>query len=445
MAEPGAGNERIEGKPRPMTASAAEDPVLAAQGRPAMVVLLTVVFVNLVGFGVLLPILPFYGRSFHAPVWLVTWVFAAFSIGNFFAEPLWGRLSDRIGRRPILLGTIFASGVGFIALAFAPNIWMVLLIRLLSGLTTGNLSTIQGYIADVTPPQLRSGRIGWLGAAFALGFVAGPALGGLLARPELGQAGYRLPLFIAGGLSFASSLGAVLFVRETCAHAQIGAPPGAAFKTLKHALHHPVLGRALVITLFYTAAFAAAESTFGLWAQRRYGWGPSKLSICFASVAVTAAIAQGFLTGRITRRWGEALTLAGGLAIISATLALQPLGQGMIRTIVLLALTVFGQALALPNISALISRTAPPDRQGAMLGLNMSIGALARALGPIAGGALFSIVGADTPLYAAALVVAPTILLAWQAEGAARRRYGLEPAAMLRSSHATDDRPRAAE
>ena len=164
-----------------------------------MLVLLLVVFVNLMGFGVLLPILPFYGRSFHAPVWLVTWVFTAFSIGNFFAEPVWGRLSDRIGRRPILLGTIFASGLGFVALAFAPNIWMVLLIRLISGLTTGNLSTIQGYIADITPPQHRSGRIGMLGAAFALGFVAGPALGGLLARPELGLAGYRIPLLVAGG------------------------------------------------------------------------------------------------------------------------------------------------------------------------------------------------------------------------------------------------------
>ena len=173
--------------------------------------------------------------------------------------------------------------------------------------------------------------IGWLGAAFALGFVAGPALGGLLAHPELGQAGYRLPLFIAGGLSFAASLGALLFVRETCVQAKVGSAPGVAFKTLQHALRHPVLGRALVITLFYTAAFAAAESTFGLWAQHRYGWGPSKLSICFASVAITAALAQGFLTGRITRRWGEALTLAGGLAIIAATLALQPLGQGMPR------------------------------------------------------------------------------------------------------------------
>jgi DHA1 family tetracycline resistance protein-like MFS transporter len=394
-----------------------------ASGKPAMLVLLLVVFVNLMGFGVLLPILPFYGRAFHAPVWLVTWVFTAFSIGNFFAEPIWGKLSDRIGRRPILLGTIFASGVGFVALAFAPNIWMVLLIRLFSGLTTGNLSTIQGYIADITPPQHRSGRIGMLGAAFALGFVAGPVLAGLLARPDLGVAGYRLPLLVAGGLSFVSSLGAFLFVRETCARAAIGGPPGlTVLKTLGQAVRHPVLVRALIVTLLYTAAFAAAESTFGLWAQHRYGWGPWKLGLCFAAVAITAALAQGFLTGRLTRRFGEAITLSAGLAIISVTLAAQPLGQGMIRTIVLLALTVFGQALALPNITALISRTTPPDRQGAVLGLNMSVGALARAVGPIAGGALFSIVGADAPLFVAALVVAPAVLLAWQAEDAARRR-----------------------
>ena len=393
-----------------------------------MAVLLVVVFVNLAGFGVLLPILPFYARAFHAPVWLITWVFTAFSLGNFFAEPTWGRLSDKIGRRPILVGTIAASGLGFIALAFAPTIWIALLVRLVMGLTTGNLSTIQGYIADVTPPQHRAGRIGLLGAAFALGFVAGPALGGLLARPELGLAGYRAPLLAAGALSLAASLGAFLFIRETCARAQITAAPAATVGAARQALRHPVLARALIITLLYTAAFAAAESTFGLWAQHRYGWGPQKLSICLVFVAVTAALAQGFLTGRITRRFGEAATLAGGLAIIALTLAAQPLGQGMARTVGLLALTVFGQALALPNVVALISRTTPADRQGAVLGLNTALGALARAAGPIAGGALFSIVGADAPLYAAALLVAPTILLAWQAEGAAKRRRPRETA-----------------
>jgi MFS family permease len=389
-------------------------------GRPAMLVLLLVVFVNLVGFGILMPILPFYAQAFDAPAWQVTLMFTAFSIGNFFAEPIWGRLSDRLGRRPILLGTIFCSGLGFIGLAFAPNIWIALGVRLLSGLTTGNLSTIQGYIADITPPRFRAGRIGLLGAAFALGFVAGPALGGLLARPQLGLTGFRAPLLAAGGLSILAAAGVALFVGESRQRAAISGD-GLRLTLLAEARRHPVLGRALVVTLLYTSAFAAAESTFGLWAQQRFGWGPRQLSYAFAAVAVTAALAQGFLTGRLTRRYGEALMLALGLAIISATLALQPLGAGMNRSVALLALTVFGQALALPNISALISRTTSPDRQGAMLGLNMSVGAFSRAIGPVLGGALFSIVGPDAPLYAAAVAVAPAILLSWQAEEAARR------------------------
>ncbi len=390
-------------------------------GRAAVLVLLAVVFINLMGFGILMPILPFYAQSFHAPAWQVTWVFAAFSIGNVFAEPVWGRLSDRIGRRPILIGTIAASGLGFVALAFAPNIWAVLLIRLASGLTTGNLSTIQSYIADITPPSLRSGRIGLLGAAFALGFVAGPAMGGLLARPQLGGAGFHLPLFIAGAMSAVAALGVVLFVRESRVARTPTASAPSPGEVWADARRHPVLARALLITLLLTLAFSAVESTFGLWAQHRYGWGPFKLSICFASVAVTAALAQGFVTGRLTRRFGEAAMLATGLAVIALALAALPFGAGIVRTIALMAIAVFGQALALPNISALISRTTAHDRQGATLGLNMSVGALARAAGPVGGGALFSIVGADAPLFASAIILAPAILLALQAEGAARR------------------------
>jgi len=386
-----------------------------------MLVLLLVVFVNLVGFGILMPILPFYAQAYHAPAWQVTWMFTAFSVGNFFAEPFWGRLSDRIGRRPILIGTIVCSGLGFIGLAFAPTIWIALLARLLGGLTTGNLSTIQSYIADITPPRHRAGRIGMLGAVFALGFVAGPAIGGLLARPEEGLAGFRLPLLAAGGLSILAAAGVALLVRESREHPPRSGAEGLGLSLLAEARRHPVLGRALVVTLLYTAAFAAAESTFGLWSQHRFGWGPRELSLCFAAVAVTAALAQGFVTGRLTRRFGEAMTLAGGLAIISATLALQPLGAGMARSVILLALTVFGQALALPNISALISRTTSPDRQGAMLGLNMSVGAFSRAIGPVMGGALFSLAGPDAPLFVAAIIVAPAILLSWQAEDAARR------------------------
>lgn len=387
-----------------------------------MVILLVVVFINLVGFGVLLPILPFYAEAFHAPAWQVTWMFTAFSLGNVVAEPFWGRLSDRIGRRPILIGTILCSGLGFVALAYTPSLGVALLARFLGGLTTGNLSTIQSYIADITPPRYRAGRIGLLGAAFALGFVAGPAIGGLLARPQDGLAGFRAPLLAAGGLSLLAALGVALWVRESRERSPCTGDQGLRWRLLVEARDHPVLGRALIVTLLYTSAFAAAESTFGLWTQRRFGWGPRELSLCFAAVAVTAALVQGVLTGRITRRYGEAMTLAAGLAIIGITLFLQPLGAGAAPAVVLLALTVFGQALALPNISALISRTTSADRQGAMLGLNMSVGALSRAIGPVAGGALFSLAGADAPLYFAAIIVAPAILLALQAETASRLR-----------------------
>lgn len=393
----------------------------AKAGGPALAVLLLVVFINLVGFGILLPLLPYYAQSFDAPAWQVTWIFTAFSIGNFFAEPVWGRLSDRIGRRPILIFTVTCSALGFLALAFAPNIWMALLLRFLGGLTTGNLSTIQGYIADVTPPERRAGRMGYLGAAYGVGFVIGPAIGGLLAHDAAGSAGFRLPLIIAAGLSFVAALGIVLFVKESRTR-HVRAQQTTPHISLRQAAANPVLSRILAVTFLFITAFAAAESTFGLWTQRRFDWGPRELSLCFSTVALTAALAQGFLTGPLTRRYGEAVMLTAGLTILCLTLALQPLGQGQAHTIMLLALTVFGQSLILPNISALLSRTTSPDSQGAVLGLNQAMGALARASGPVMGGALFAIVGPSAPFYAGALLVAPAIWLAWQAERAARKQ-----------------------
>jgi MFS family permease len=403
-----------------MSAGANEAREEAKAGGPALAVLLLVVFVNLVGFGILLPLLPYYAQSFHAPAWQVTWIFTAFSVGNFFAEPIWGRLSDRVGRKPILLFTVFCSALGFTALAFAPNIWMALLLRLFGGLTTGNLSTIQGYIADVTPPEKRAGRMGYLGAAYGVGFVIGPAIGGFLAHEAAGSAGFRLPLLVAAGMSLMAALGILVFVKESRtkhARAQQTTP----HISLKQAAKHPVLSRILVVTFLFITAFAAAESIFGLWTQKRFGWGPKELSLCFSAVALTAALAQGFLTGRLTRRYGEAAMLTTGLLLLAAALALQPLGQGQGHTIALLALAVVGQSLVLPNLSALISRTTSPDSQGAVLGLNQAMGALARASGPVMGGALFSIVGPSAPFYAAACLAAPAAILALQAEAAARK------------------------
>ncbi|MBC7165898.1 MAG: MFS transporter, partial [Phenylobacterium sp.] len=146
------------------------------------------------GFGLVIPLLPFFGQAFDAPAWQITLMFSAFSAGQFLGEPFWGRLSDRLGRRPVLILTTAGGALAYVALALAPGIWIALATRLVGGFMSGNISTLQGYLADITPPHERAGRMGLMGSAFSMGFMVGPALGGLLARPDLGPTGFQIPL-----------------------------------------------------------------------------------------------------------------------------------------------------------------------------------------------------------------------------------------------------------
>ncbi|HRD28150.1 MAG TPA: MFS transporter, partial [Caulobacter sp.] len=284
---------------------AAEPTSPAAPSAPgdskALYVLLAVVFVNIAGFGVIIPLLPFYAKSFGAPDWQVFVLFACYSVGNFFAEPLWGRLSDRIGRRPVLMMTIFGNALTYVLLAFAPNLWVACAIRLTGGVLTGNISTIQGYMADVTPPDRRAGRLGLMGAAFSLGFMTGPSIGGLLAHADQGTIGFRPPLLFAATLALAAGVGITLFVRET-RHAHKDAPKRGRLEGLGDAAAHPVIWRTLLVTLISMAGFAGMEATFGLWAHAKFDWGPRQIGFCFFAIAITAAGAPGFLTGFMARR-----------------------------------------------------------------------------------------------------------------------------------------------
>src|SRR5690242_11589310 len=167
----------------------------------ALTTLLSVMFINLLGFGIVVPLLPFYAKSFNAPPWQIALIFSAYAIGGFFGEPFWGRLSDRIGRKPILISTVSGNCLCYLALAFAPNVYIAFIVRLLGGLASGNGSVVQGYIADVSPPEDRSGKLSLLGAAYNIGFIVGPALGGLLAHPGMGPAGFRVPLIVCSCLS----------------------------------------------------------------------------------------------------------------------------------------------------------------------------------------------------------------------------------------------------
>jgi MFS family permease len=383
-------------------------------GATALPTLLSVMFVNMVGFGIVVPLLPFYARSFQAPPWAMALIFSAYAMGGFFGEPFWGRLSDRIGRKPILISTVTGNCLCYLALAFAPNIYVAFFVRLLGGMASGNGSVIQGYIADVTPHDARTGRMAMLGAAYNLGFIIGPALGGLLAHPAAGHAGFRIPLVVASGLAGLCAIGIALFVKESRKrhhHASLEELPSR-WAVVGRALRHPVIAKLMAVMFLASSAFMGIEFVFSLWTAARFQWGTREVGLAFAVVGVVATFCQVLITGRASRRFGEATVLAVGMAITTFAIALLPLSVGGWMVVTLLALSAFGQSIAGPNISALISRHAEPRHQGQYLGLNNAAGAAARLTGPFIAGLAFADINVDAPFYLAGLLVLPAIFLA---------------------------------
>jgi MFS family permease len=373
--------------------------------------LIGLIFLNMLGFGIIVPLLPFYAKSFDAPTWQIMLIFSAFSVGTFFGEPFWGRLSDKYGRKPLLVMTIAANGLCYLALAFAPNAWAAFFIRLLGGLFSGNGSIIQGYIADVTPPERRTRSMSWMGAAWNIGLIVGPFLGGVFAKPSLGHVGFQLPLFISASLFGASALAITLFIRESRERDLTNSYRPNRWAATGEAARHPVIGRLMLVTFLVGFAFTGVEANFGLWTQARYGWGPREIGWSFMFVGIASAITQIFITARLSERFGQATMLAIGMAITVVCLGLQPFSTGGVMTIVLMSLSAIGQSVAWPNVSALISETADPHRQGQILGLNNAMGALARVIGPLSAG-LGSDVTIHAPFVLGALMVAPAIFLA---------------------------------
>lgn len=382
--------------------------------RRALVVLLGVIFLNIAGFGLVIPLLPFFGKTFNAAAWQITLMFSAFSLGQFLAEPVWGRLSDRIGRRPVLVITIAGMALSYVALAFAPNVWLACLARLAGGLLGGNIATLQGAIADITPPHQRAARMGLMGAAFSAGFMTGPALGGFLAQPQLGALGFQLPLFVAAGLGLASSLAVVIFVRER-ARPAVHHPHASHEGRLGLAFGHPIMGRIMMISFIVMAGFAGVESTYGLFTEHNFGWGPRQVGLTFMGIGALGAFCQAWLTGRLVRRFGQIQVLRSGLVSMGVGMSFQfVFSHWWPATIIGFTFICLGQSITFPNINALISQSAPPHRQGEMLGLNMSGMALARIGGPVIAGQMFSIFSPVAPYAFTAILILPALWLATQ-------------------------------
>jgi MFS family permease len=387
----------------------------------ALYTLLSVTFINIMGFGIVVPLLPFYAQSFHAAPWQIALIFSAYSMGSFFGEPFWGRMSDRIGRKPILISTTAANCLCYGALAFAPSIGFAFIIRFLGGMAAGNGSVIQGYIADVTRPEDRAGRMANLGAAYNIGFILGPVAGGFLAKPSMGHAGFQIPLLAACALAACSSFGIFLLVRESRRPGHVDPNPPSRWAVIGQAVRNPVVGKLMLLTFVVGFAFTGIESVFGLWAHHRFSWQPREVGLCFAIAGLVSSPTQFFITGTLSRKFGEARMLAVGMVGTVIAMALQPFGDGHWMTYALMAMTALCSSVAFPNAGALMSRAIDEHNQGQIMGLNNACGAFARFAGPSGAAFVYSTISIDGPYFMGALVVAPAILLALAAGRAAAR------------------------
>jgi MFS family permease len=370
------------------------------------------VFLDLLGFGLVIPFLPGLARHLGASDFVATLPGAAYSLMQFLFIPIWGRLSDRIGRRPVLMWSIAASATGMVVLGFADTLLVLFAARVWSGIATANIAVAQAYIADVTPPERRARGMGIIGIAFGLGFILGPAVGGELSRFEvLGRTG-TLPALVAAALSTVNLLLAFRTLPESL-------PPEARGRSVRRAVpldlraaraaaHTPGIGAAVAVNFLMVLWFAGMEQTFRLFTADRFGLSDAGTGRIFAFVGVTGAIVQGGVVGRLARRFGESPLIRAGLLIQAVAFTLLGASPwfGAWSKVALYGSAVLisaGSGVATPSLSAYASRRTGRDAQGLTLGTLQSAAAAARALGPALGGLLYASIAPSAPYFAGAI------------------------------------------
>src|SRR4029079_10160002 len=354
--------------------------------RSPLVVIFTTVFIDLVGFGIVIPVLPFYaeGTIFNATPRTVGLLFASYSVMQLIFSPILGGLSDKFGRRPVLLLSIIGTGIGFLVLGYAYTLWMLFAGRILDGITGGNISTAQAYIADITTKENRAKGMGLIGAAFGLGFIFGPAIGGILSRW-----GIHVPFFFAGGLCFANALLLYFTLPETVTKdhpARQSAAGGRGLAELLQSLKEPRLGFVLIIYFLFIVAFSIMTTSFSLFTMFRFGYDAQHTGYLFAYVGLIAVVIQGVLIGRLVKRFGELpLVIFGAFCFAISLFAVPfvgPAAGGLAALLIGGGVFSMGNSLATPALTSLASKSVGPEQQGAVLGVTQSTASLARAVGP---------------------------------------------------------------
>ncbi len=376
--------------------------------------IILVVFVDLLGFSLILPLLPYYAESFHANAAVTGLLVASYAVAQLIGAPVLGRLSDRYGRRPILLASVLGTFVGFLLLGFAGALWMLFASRIVDGLTGGNLSIAQAYITDVTSPKERAKGLGMIGAAFGLGFIIGPAAGGLLS-----QWGYAVPAFVAAGISFMNLVLIYAWLTESLPPERRNAAaqerPAVNLAALVVALRRPFTGSLLITRFFFGVAFATFQTVFSLYALTKFGLSAAQTGYILAYVGVLSVITQGFLVGWISSRVREDILIVACVALMAASLVGWALASSVLALLVIMVPTAFSGGLLNTLLSSTLTKAVDVKETGGILGLSASIESATRIIAPVAGGLLLQQLGTWAPGMFGAVLMGGLLVYVWVA------------------------------
>lgn len=352
--------------------------------------LLLTIFIDLVGFSIIIPILPVYSKEIGASNIMVGVIAGSYALMNFLFSPIWGNLSDRIGRKPVILISLFITACSYLLFAFSKTLALLLISRVIAGIGSANFGAAQAYITDITKPEDRARAFGYVGAAFGLGFIIGPVIGGLILKFW----GVSAIGYITMALYLFNLMLAMVILKESHKDKQKGKP---LFQnpliSVKEGLETPILGKLMFISLLFITAFSMMQITISVFWFEKYALSKSQISGMFAFIGLMSVIVQGFFVEKLNRKFGEKKLLVMGSLFMAAGLYIIPTapyetGFYVVECIAIILIALANGCLT-PSINSLISKNANPNEQGKILGVSMSVGSLGRVIGPYLGGFLY--------------------------------------------------------
>lgn len=377
----------------------------------SVMVLIGIALVDMIGFGIVLPLLPFYAVEFGAADWMVGPLVASFSVAQLLSAPFWGKISDHYGRRPLILIGLAFSALSYVLFGLATTIAVLFVSRIVQGASGGTIAVAQAYVADTTAPERRAQVLGWLSAATGAAFMIGPAIGSWAWR----WGGHTAPGFVAAALCVVNLGLAVRFLPEPSASRRREARGSLAVPPLREVVHAALRGplaRMIGVYFLGMGAFTAMTAIFPLFLEERFGIDESTVGYVFVYVGSVSVLVRGVAVGKLVGRFGEPNVCRFGAAMLGIGLAVGSVADTYPLLAIAITLVAAGTGTLFPPLAALISRSTPAEEQGSTLGLNQFFGGVARVVGPLGGAAVFDVYGPGAPFLTAAVGVAAAFVIA---------------------------------